>query len=197
ATAAATQPSPSSSRVPSSIPASHASAPVDQGTAISGPAGDTASGGLSGPFALTVSMTSGTISTDVAPISVRSHGVVDPPHNTAQQWNTAAWVEQSTYPATPAKGTTYVYGHACHYHVCPFTNLVDAKPGDQIRVKTRAGTRVYTIARTGLSPKSARSLPSWASDSTVPNRIVLVTCAYEQGDTSTNNIVVMALLTRE
>jgi len=45
-----------------------------------------------------------------------------------------------------------------------------------------------------LSPKSASSLPTWASDSTVPDRVVLVTCAYEQGDTSTNNIVVTARL---
>jgi hypothetical protein len=29
----------------------------------------------------------------------------------------------------------------------------------------------------------------------VPDRLVLVTCAYEQGDTSTNNIVVVARLT--
>jgi hypothetical protein len=37
-------------------------------------------------------------------------------------------------------------------------------------------------------------LPSWASDSTVRNRLVLVTCAFEQGDTSTENIVVVAKL---
>jgi hypothetical protein len=28
----------------------------------------------------------------------------------------------------------------------------------------------------------------------VPNRLVLITCAFEQGDTSTNNIVVVARL---
>lgn len=141
-------------------------------------------------------MRSATISTRVAPISVGSHQVVDPPHNTAQQWNTAAWVQQSTYPGAPAEGTSYVYGHACHYHVCPFTDLKDAEAGDQVRVRVPAGLRVYTVVRTGLSPKSATSLPTWASDSTVPNRIVLITCAYEQGDTSTQNIVVVARLNR-
>lgn len=132
----------------------------------------------------------------MASISVSSHQPVDPPHETAKQWDTAVWVKESTYPSTPSKGTTYVYGHACHYHVCPFTNLKDAGLGDQVRVTTAARSSTYTIQRIGLSPKSASSLPSWASDSTVPNRIVLVTCAYEQGDTSTDNIVVVAHLNR-
>ena len=63
---------------------------------------------------------------------------------------------------------------------------------DLLRVTRPTGVLTYQIARTGLSPKSASALPRWASDSTVPNRIVLVTCAFEQGDTSTNNIVVVA-----
>jgi LPXTG-site transpeptidase (sortase) family protein len=150
----------------------------------------------SGGFVLVVTMLSGTITTDVAPISVSSSEPVDPPHQTAEQWNTAAWVEQSTYPSAPSKGTTYVYGHACHYHVCSFTNLKDADVGDQVRVTTAVRASTYTIERIGLSSKSANSLPSWASDSTVPNRIVLVTCAYEQADTSTDNIVVVARLNR-
>ncbi len=141
-------------------------------------------------------MGSGTIRTNVAPISVSSNEPVDPPHETAEQWNTAAWVEQSTYPSTPDKGTSYVYGHACHYHVCPFTDLKDARVGDRVHVTTAVRTSTYTIDRTGLSPKSAGSLPSWASDSTVRDRIVLVTCAYEQGDTSMSNIVVVARLNR-
>jgi hypothetical protein len=52
----------------------------------------------------------------------------------------------------------------------------------------------YRIKQIGLSSKSASSLPWWASDSSVPNRIVLVTCAYEQHDISTNNLVVVAYL---
>jgi LPXTG-site transpeptidase (sortase) family protein len=150
----------------------------------------------SGGFTLVVTMRSGTITTDVAPISVASHEPVDPPHDTAEQWNTAAWVEQSTNPSTPGEGTTYVYGHACHHHVCSFTNLKDADVGDQVRVTTAVRASTYTIERIGLSSKSANSLPSWAAESTAPNRIVLVTCAYEQGDTSTDNIVVVARLNR-
>jgi hypothetical protein len=63
-----------------------------------------------------------------------------------------------------------------------------------VRITTTARASTYTVERIGLSPKSASSLPAWASDSTVPDRVVLVTCAYEQGDTSTNNIVVTARL---
>jgi LPXTG-site transpeptidase (sortase) family protein len=127
-------------------------------------------------------------------ISVASNQPVDPPHETAAEWNTAVWVKQTTYPSTPAKGTTYIYGHACHHHACPFTHLGDARPGDLARITTASRTSTYTIERIGLSPKSASSLPSWASDSTAPNRLVLVTCAFEHGDTSTNNIVVVARL---
>jgi sortase (surface protein transpeptidase) len=98
-------------------------------------------------------------------------------------------------PAAPSTGTTYVYGHACHHHVCPFTNLKDATVGDPIVVTTPAGVLNYQINRIGLSPRSANSLPAWASDSTITDRIVLITCQYEQGDISTNNIVVAATLT--
>jgi len=123
----------------------------------------------------------------VDPISVASNEPVDPP-----LWNTAVWVKQSSYPSKRSKGTSYVYGHACHHHVCSFTRLKDAAVGDQVTVTTGAGMVAYRIARIGLSPKTASSLPRWASDSSVPDRIVLVTCAYETGDTSTDNIVVVA-----
>jgi LPXTG-site transpeptidase (sortase) family protein len=143
-------------------------------------------------FSLVVTTQSGEISADVDSISVASNEPVDPPHDTAAQWNTAAWVRQSSYPSAASKGTSYVYGHACHHHVCSFTRLKDANLGDRVTVTTASGTLIYRIQRTGASPKSANSLPSWASDSTVPNRLVLVTCAYEQGDTSRDNLVVVA-----
>jgi Sortase domain len=149
-----------------------------------------------GAFRLTVQTNSGDISADVSSISVASNEAVDPPHNTAAQWNTAVWVRQSSYPSAHSAGTSYVYGHACHHHVCPFTNLKDANLGGQVTVTTAVSTLVYRIVRIGLSPRAASSLPVWASDSSVPNRLVLVTCAYEQGDTSTDNLVVVARLKR-
>ena len=147
-----------------------------------------------GAFSIGITTRSGEISAQVDPISVASNEPVDPPHSTPAEWNTAVWVKQSSYPAARSHGTSYVYGHACHYHLCPFTRLKDVTVGDHVTVTTAAGTLTYRIGRVGLSPKTARSLPSWASDSSVPNRLVLVTCAYEQGDTSTDNIVVMARL---
>jgi hypothetical protein len=145
-------------------------------------------------FTLVVHMGSGDLPARVAPISVASHQVVDPPHDTPQEWNTAVWVVQAGYPAAPSTGTTYVYGHACHHHVCPFTNLKDAAVGDPVVVTTPSRVLGYRIDRIGSSPRSASSLPPWAADSTVKNRIVLVTCEYESGDTSINNIVVVANL---
>jgi LPXTG-site transpeptidase (sortase) family protein len=145
-------------------------------------------------FSLVVKTASGDISAKVMPISVASYQPVDTPHRTAEEWNTAGWVKQSAYPSAPSNGTSYVYGHACHHHVCPFTRLKDANLGDQVTVTTASGTLTYRIARIGQSPKTARALPSWAFDSTVPNRLVLVTCAFEQGDTSSENIVVVAQL---
>jgi LPXTG-site transpeptidase (sortase) family protein len=170
--------------------------PVRPGTATPHPATTTPATPRSAGavFSLVVTTHSGDISANVASISVASNEPVDPPHNTARQWNTAVWVKQSSYPSAASHGTSYVYGHACHHHVCSFTRLKDASVGDQVTVSTAAATLTYRIARIGLSPKTATSLPSWASDSTVPNRLVLVTCAFEHGDTSRDNIVVVAQL---
>jgi LPXTG-site transpeptidase (sortase) family protein len=145
-------------------------------------------------FSVAVTTSSGPISANVAPISVASNEPVDPPHSTAAEWNTAVWVKQSAYPSVQSTGTSYIYGHACHYHQCPFTQLKDARIGDLVRVTLPIGVLTYQIEQTGLSPKTGSALPAWASDSTVRNRVVLVTCAFEQGDTSTNNIVVVANL---
>ena len=147
-----------------------------------------------GVFSLVVKTRSGEISTRVAAISVASNQPVDPPHATAEQWNTAVWVRQSSYPSASSTGTSYVYGHACHYHVCSFTQLKDVRVGDQVSITTPSQALTYRVRQTGLSPKAASSLPSWASRSTVPDRVVLVTCAFEQGDTSTDNLVVVAQL---
>lgn len=188
-----------------------AAPPSGAGTAVSRPAAGTPdrpvpsalSGSPNSPvssapagavFRLVVYQRAGLMATGVAPISVGSYQPVDPPHATPQQWATAVWVQQSTYPANPQHGTAYIYGHACHHHICSFTRLKDTHVGDTVRVTTAAGTLTYRVDRIGLSPKSASTLPGWAADSTVPDRLVLVTCEYEQGDTSLNDLVVAATL---
>lgn len=147
-------------------------------------------------FRLLVRTAAGAIDTAVAPLSVASHQPVDPPHNTALQWDTAAWIVQAAYPARPSRGTTYIYGHACHHHVCPFTNLRDTRIGDTARITTGAAVFTYRIDRIALVPKTATALPNWAADISVRNRIVLVTCHYEHGDTSEHNLVVAAHVVR-
>jgi hypothetical protein len=147
-----------------------------------------------GPFRLVVHTVSDTIDVGVAPFNVGSYQLVDPPHNTARQWDTAAWIAQSTFPTRPSRGTAYIYGHACQYIVCSFNNLKDTRVGDTAQITVRGAKLNYQVDRIGLSPKSASSLPEWASDSTVPNRIVLVTCSYERDGASPDNLVVIAHL---
>jgi cell division protein FtsZ len=50
-------------------------------------------------------------------------------------------------------GTSYVYGHACHHHVCSFTRLKDTSVGDQVTVIGRASTNdnLAVGARVSLS----------------------------------------------
>ena len=101
-----------------------------QGVGVTGP---TRSGvplpakAISFTFAITTS--SGPILANVGSISVASNQPVDPPHSTAAEWNTAVWVKQSAYPSAQSAGTSYIYGHACHHHQCPFTRLKDARVG--------------------------------------------------------------------
>jgi LPXTG-site transpeptidase (sortase) family protein len=147
-----------------------------------------------GAFSLVVHTSRGEIRAAVAPLSatIRSDGTpepIDPPHGSAQQWDTAAWIEQSAYPERPASGPSYIYGHACHYHVCPFTRLRESRVGDTITVRASAKPIKYRVCATGVSSKAANLVVPTCNSST---DLVLVTCQYERGDTSTNNIVVVA-----
>ncbi|MBO0810269.1 MAG: class F sortase [Actinobacteria bacterium] len=150
----------------------------------------------SGPFRLVVRTAGGHIDVPVAPLSAASHQPVDPPKATVRQLDTADWIVQSTYPARPGRGTAYIYGHACLGFPCAFNNLVRAKTGNIARITTRTARLTYRIDRIGLSPKTATALPAWAADSTIPDRIVLVTCSYEANGASPDNLVVIAHLVR-
>ena len=150
------------------------------------------------PFALKVTTRDdGTISAPIAPLSADMHSdgtaePIDPPHNTAEEWRTVAWVTQSAFPNAPSTGTSFLYGHACHYHICSFTTLSNAGIGNSITVTTPSDVLRYRICATGVSPKSSNlDVPHCAN---APVDLVLVTCEYEIGDTSTNNFVVSATL---
>lgn len=127
----------------------------------------------------------------------------DPPPVAACDWSrTTVRIAQAAYPAYPSTGTTYIAGHACQHHICPFTaiqHLPDGSytvnSGDQVVIGTPTGILTYRVTIVRSVPKhDTGPLPQWASDSTVPNRVVIVTCEYEQGDTSQDNIVIVATL---
>lgn len=149
-------------------------------------------------FELLVSTAHAIIHAPVAPLPAVVHASgsadpIDPPHDTAQDWLTVAWITQSAYPSAPSAGTSYIYGHACHYHVCAFTMLTAARVGDGITVTTSSRELSYQVCAIGVSPKSGNLIVPRCAN-TAPD-LVLVTCEYEQGDTSTSNIVVAARLT--
>jgi hypothetical protein len=140
-----------------------------------------------------------TVNAAVAPFRAkqRPDGIyepVDPP-----QWDTAVWLEQASFPTAPGAGTVYVYGHACHHHICPFTAIqrhgasYTVHDGDRVTVTTATGVLTYQVCAVGSSPKSGNlQVPDCGTQ--VAGNLVLVTCEYESGDTSLNNIVVVASL---
>jgi hypothetical protein len=141
----------------------------------------------------------------VGEMDAASGQMVDPPtgqDKVGADWNgTTVRITASAYPSYPSYGTTYVYGHACLGAICPFSaikqhkdgNGFTVKPQDLILVTTPTGRLTYAITRVGLAPKKkVGALPDWASDGTVPNRLVLVTCDYDDNGQSNDNIVITA-----
>ena len=114
--------------------------------------------------------------------------------------DTSEWVTASAYPSSPSRGTTYVYGHACTRHLCPFT-AIQRKPdgsytvasGDTIFVGTPTGTLTYRVCNVGPSPKSGKTLQVPGCDQHHVD-LVVTTCQEVLNQDSTTNIVVAAYL---
>jgi hypothetical protein len=120
---------------------------------------------------------------------------IDPP-----AWDQAVWVRYRPLvaPDDTSDGTSYVYGHACHHHVCAFTRLDQVRPGASIVVDAGARSTRYVVTRTSAAypksgPRSLANRTSGVADRSIANRLVLITCAYETGDVSLNNFVVVAV----
>lgn len=120
---------------------------------------------------------------------------IDPP-----VWNQPVWVRYRPLvpPDDTAHGTSYVYGHACHHHVCAFTRLHRVQPGATVSVKAGAHTTRYVVTRTSADfpktgPHSLAHRTTGVADRGIRNRLVLITCAYEHGDVSLNNFLVVAV----
>lgn len=111
-------------------------------------------------------------------------------------WLQPVWVRYQPLvePSSSSSGTTYIVGHACNYHVCPFSNLYQASVGDTITVTTSSGTITYQISAVTTIPKDGggQFVAGSVTDPTIPNRIVLETCSYETDGASIDNLMVAA-----
>ena len=120
---------------------------------------------------------------------------IDPP-----AWNQAVWVRYRPLvrPTDTRSGTSYIYGHACHHHVCAFTDLAHVRPGARVTVTSGSVRTSYHVVRASAGfpkhgPGSLADRTGAIADRSIPRRIVLITCAYEHGDVSLNNFVVVAV----
>lgn len=123
-----------------------------------------------------------------APVNANgTWGLLNPP-----DLSRGVWLTQSTVPASPSSGTTAIYGHACQGKTCVFDALVAVRAGDTAIITTGSGVLTYQINSLTKYPKSGPG--SLASKQSVPNELMLVTCAYEPDSSSLDNLVATGML---
>jgi hypothetical protein len=111
--------------------------------------------------------------------------------------DTSRWVRNAAYPSAPPAGVTYVYGHACRVHVCPFTPVrqtatgYTVRPGDTVTIDTGAALLTYRVCAVAASPKDG---PARQPACTGRVDLDIVTCQYDARGASTENIVIAATL---
>ena len=100
---------------------------------------------------------------------------------------TTVWIKASAYPASPSAGTTWIYGHFCLRHICPFSAIkrqpggrYTVQPGDQLVIGVQNGTLTYEDCGIGISDKY-QSNGQPAKRLSVPRcdkhiDVILVTC---------------------
>ena len=111
--------------------------------------------------------------------------------------DTSRWIRNAAYPTAPPTGVTYVYGHACRVHVCPFTPVKETsagytvRAGDTVTVDTGATLLSYRVCAVAASPKAGP-----AKQPACGSRVDLdiVTCQYDASGASTENIIIAATL---
>lgn len=121
---------------------------------------------------------------------------IDPP-----VWDQAVYWESSALAGTDSTGTTWVYGHACKHHTCPFTSIglmsrrqLRQLLGGKIVVWTSHGRLTYTIDTVGGLSKTGKRTLSTTDTSKPGNRFRIVLCEYD-GLESLSNYYVEGLLT--
>lgn len=112
--------------------------------------------------------------------------------------DTSVWIENAAYPRSPPSGTTYIYGHACLYHICPFSavkqtsdGLYTVGPGDSIMITTRAGTLAYLVCAVAASPKAGPAQQPVCNGGV---DLDIITCRFDTSGTSLDNIIIAATL---
>jgi hypothetical protein len=135
-------------------------------------------------------------------MDVPSYVTVTPPEPEGQDWcDTSVRIQASAYPSSPSTGTTYVYGHACAHHICPFTDVrllpgggYSVQPGDQVVEETPTGILTLRVCQVYSSPKDGPFVEPDCGKQTID--LVIIACEYEPGTTYDNgkNVVVAATL---
>ena len=122
---------------------------------------------------------------------------IQPPERTWADLQRTYWWSERAAPADPSAGTAYIYGHACTLATCAFNDLHRLSTGDLVRVSTTRGTLTYRVVAKPLRlAKTAAGIgSSFIYDSTVANRLVLITCGYTPTGSSPFNWAVIAQLT--
>ena len=113
-------------------------------------------------------------------------GDINPSTNDDAWW----WPDRGT-PGSP--DTVYLAGHTMDDGSGVFSALHGVTPGETVTLETTAGTRTYRIDATATysKPQLDHYDEVW---STVPGRLVLVTCHLDDGHPTEDNLLVYATL---
>lgn len=104
-------------------------------------------------------------------------------------WNRADLWAQSVQPQAPSWSTSVIYGHSCIHHVCSFTDLHLARPGDLVILTTPKGVFTYLIYSVQHQPKDGMAHFSFGNAD-----VGLVTCILPGEGSEDDNRVVLGTL---
>ena len=138
-----------------------------------------------------------------------SYQPVQPPEATDLDLRTASWRIDRATPGTTTTKTVEFDGHACpKNYPCAFNHLKDLRLGDPVVVQTKSGYELrYELAvidppanpfKLNKRARNSSDLASMQHTNQIgfnaPGRLLLITCGYKHGDTSTYNWVAVAYL---
>ena len=127
------------------------------------------------------------IDVPVLPIAPEA-GVLVPPDNPRE----LGWYEYGARPGA-VHGSAVITGHTVHTGGGALDELDDLRTGDTVRVRTAKGTIGYRVSQVSILSKAqfARRAQKVFS-STVPGRLVLITCTDWDGQDYLSNTLVYA-----